>query len=80
MSLTHPHKQHAGDFPERTSQAELEGDGFRLLLSIERGTRGTFGHAAASLPDEPLPSTPDVQDGEITGAERRTLDWKAALR
>jgi len=31
------------------------------------------------LPDQPFPITADVQDGEIARAERRFLDWKAAL-
>ena len=41
--------------------------------------RGTFGHIAASLTNQPLPFAADMQRREITGAERRFLDWKAAM-
>jgi hypothetical protein len=50
-----------------------------LALCIDSSTRGTFGDIAASLPDQPLPFAADVHHGQITGAERRAFDWKAAV-
>src|SRR5882757_2087914 len=59
--------------------AELERDLFRLPLSIDSSPRRAFAHVAASLPDQPLPFAADMQNGKITGAERRPFNRKAAL-
>jgi hypothetical protein len=58
---------------------ELQRHGFGLPLSIGSGTSSTFGNVTAIAPDEPLPLPADMQDGEITAAERRAFDWKAAV-
>jgi hypothetical protein len=31
------------------------------------------------LSDQPLSFTADMQDGEVAGADRRFIDWKAAV-
>jgi hypothetical protein len=49
------------------------------LLCLDKTRRGTFGNIAASLANQPLPFAADMQDGEITEANRRFLDWKAAV-
>jgi hypothetical protein len=52
---------------------------FGVSLGIDAASRGTFGKVAAILPDQPFPFAADVQHREITRAERRFLDWKAAM-
>jgi hypothetical protein len=58
---------------------ELKGHGFRLPLCIDSGRRGTFGNIAASLSNQPLPFTADMQHRQITRAESGALNWKTAL-
>jgi hypothetical protein len=41
--------------------------------------RGAFGNVATISTDEPLPFAADMQDGKLTGAERRPFNRKAAL-
>jgi hypothetical protein len=61
------------------NSAELERGLFRPPLSIGNTGRGTFGHIPASLPHQPLPFPADMQHGQITGAERRPFERKAAV-
>jgi hypothetical protein len=58
---------------------ELERDGFGLLLCIDLVARGTFGHVAAGLANQPLPLATDMQDAEITRRESRLLDRETAV-
>ena len=53
--------------------------GFRWTLCIDSSPRRTFGNVAASLSNQPLPFAAHMQNGQVAGAKRRFLDWKAAM-
>jgi hypothetical protein len=61
----------------RIEQPERHGFGFPSRI-VHR-SRSPFRHVPALLPDQPLPFPGDVQDGEVTRAERGPFDRETAL-
>jgi hypothetical protein len=60
-------------------ELERHGGGNCFAPRIIGSTRGTLRHVAAGLPNQPLPFTADMQNGQIARAERGAFDWHAAV-